>query len=181
MSQTTTDVEAPLRAETMRALAPWFSVLEEVPVRLRDGRTGRVDVLAAPKDSRFSQFTFAIEEKNVRKLTDRLAARIRQAADYVGSVDLRTGSQITMIFLDLKGFEGAPAGDQNECRVMMRVAHQFFVGSLYDGEKGLRLSSGPDDIWRERPFYETGDNWPGRALERLTNMRQSAGGRGHAA
>lgn len=164
----------------MQVLSPWFNVAEEVTVKLKDGRFGRVDVLAIPKDSRFSRFAFAIEEKRAQKMTDRLAARIRQASDYVGSIATLTGSQITMVFIDLKEFKSAHPDERRDCHVMMRVAHQFFVGGLYADKGRLRLSSGPDDIWRECISDETGENWPGRAIERLTNMRQSAGGRRHA-
>jgi hypothetical protein len=169
------DVEAGLRAGTMEALLPWFDVAQEVPVRLRDGTDGRVDVLAVPRDSRFSQFAFAIEEKAVSDMTDRLAARIRQAADYVGCTVIRSGLQIGMVFLDLKEFEVFADPQSKECQTMMRVAHQFFVGGLYSNKGLLRLSCGPDDIWRQRPWAGTDDNWAGRAVERLTSTRQSAG------
>jgi len=171
-----TDVEAPLRAATMARLRPWFEVWEEVPVTLRDGGRGRVDVLAAPRDPRFSRFVFAIEEKKRPKPSADLAKRIKQAADYVGALPDTGGPSICMSFVDISHSVFYNDTERAEVRWMLNVGHQFRVGSVALDTRGfIVLSCGPDDVWRERPFAETGEHWPGRALERLTNARQRGG------
>jgi hypothetical protein len=175
------DAEADLRRRTMDRLRPWFVVREEVPVRLVSGGTGRIDVLAIPRDERFSRFAFAIEEKRRLHATADIAKRIKQAADYVrGEVaDDPHVPPICMAFVNLMNLPLEREQDRFWLMGSMMVAHQFRVGLVAEWEKdgSLYLRCGPHDVWRERGFAETKNQWPGRAIERLTNTRQRAGGR----
>lgn len=172
------DIEAPLRAALMGRLGSCFMVREEAPVSLRDGGRGRLDILAVPRDPRFNRFSLCIEVKRRHKLSSDLAERIKQAADYVGAQPDFVGPPISMSFVDLSGGGYVDEAERLEVRTMLRVGHQFRVGCVAADARGfLILKCGPDNIWRERPFAETGDHWPGRAMERLTNTRQRAGTR----
>lgn len=176
------DIEAPIRASVRETLAPWFDTEEEVPVQLRDGHAGIVDVLAIPKDPRFRPFPFAIEVKARRRMVENgLAAWIKQASDYVGAVTIAGHPVIGSAFLWMVGMEQPDERDQVRLRGMLDVAHQFRVGAAVDSSKrGFEFRMGPDEVFRSRGWPSDGrpnDPWPGRALERLTSSRQSAGQR----
>lgn len=175
------DAEAEFRKRTVDRLRPWFDAREEVPVQMASGAMGRIDVLAIPLDGRFRRFGFAIEVKRRLHVTSDLAKRIKQAADYVGArvMDSPDAPPITLAFIDLSGLPFERDADRDVFAGSMQVAHQFRVGALRERDDGsIHLFCGPDSIWREKRFGSARDHWAGRAIERLTNTRQKAGGRG---
>lgn len=175
------DIEATIRTAARHKLEPWFTIHEEVPARLRDGNPGFLDLLAIPRDSRFSAFSFAIEVKARPAMVGAgLAAWIKQTSDYVGSQPAGDMPPVSSGFLWMVGMaEPSNREDEVRLRAMIDVAHQFRVGVIRARAKGgFIFQMGPDELFRSAGWPGDGrpnDPWPGRALERLTSRRQSAG------
>lgn len=152
---------------------------------LRSGNRGKIDLLAMPKDPRLASFAFAIEVKARERIMQKgLAAWIKQASDYVGAVP-DDGLPIPQsAFLWTLGMEEPAGEDILRLRAMLDVAHQFRVGAVRARLRGgFSFHMGPDEMFRSTgwgPSSLRGDPWPGRALERLTSRRTSAGGRRRA-
>lgn len=176
------DIEAPFRAAAMKALGPWFHVVDEAPVVLRDGHRGVIDVLAVPRDSRFSNFSLAFEIKARRGMVENgLALWFKQASDYVGAIPDGPYAAINSAFLWMVGMAAPCEMDRVRLRAMIDLAHQYRTGIASSADKGgFVLQMGPDEMFRSRGWANQGrpdDPWPGRAMERLTSARQAAGSR----
>ena len=172
------DVERPIRVAAMQALAPWFIVEQEVPVRMRDGNAGVVDLMAVPRDIRFGAFAFAIEVKARQSIMDPgFAAWVKQASDYVGARPLRDASRpITLAFLWLVGMSPPQGNAIVEMRAMLNLAHHFRVGSIVeDDRKGIVVRMGFEDLLRSAGWFGSADPWGVQALTRIRAKRQSGG------
>jgi len=173
------DIEASVRVAAMDALRPWFFVFKEARVTLTSGHTGFLDIMASPRDARFSAFTFAIEVKANRAMVGcGLAKWFKQAIDYVGAKPADALPQVTSSFLWMVDLPEPEGDGRLRLRSMMDLAHQFRTGIARSGPSGFVLQLGPDEVFRSRGWRDhPNDPWPGRALERLTSGRQSAGTR----
>lgn len=174
------DVEQIVRAELVSLLRDDFDCEEEVQLRIIGGKGVRCDVLAIPRDEKFSGCSLAFECKRPSRDWHYApwSRAIKQAADNVGAevVDPRLpdagivkaaflypapmvvprGQPQPANGLIREGFEEAIAG-------MFHLALMFRVGkagSVLSGkEPNMCLVLGPNEVWNSRKgFTENGRN-----------------------